>query len=369
MVKKFVNCYLEAEMRMVDSLNLDLQQVKRSRLSEVDFHDLPFGKIYTDHMFMADYADGEWKNFRIVPFGHMSVSPATPAIHYGQSIFEGLKAHHSPSGEALIFRPLDNLRRMNISAERMCMPSLPEEIFMESLNELIELDRKWIPTSEGSSLYIRPFMFSADEYIGIRPSLSFTYMVILSPAGTYYSSPVKVKIETHYTRAAQGGTGYAKAGGNYGGAIYPAKLAQDQGYHQLIWTDGKDHKYIEESGTMNVMFVIEDTLVTPALSDSILAGITRDSVLKLAREWGLPVQERKISVAEIIEGLEKGRVKEAFGVGTAATIAHIELIGYEGKDHLLPPVENRVFANKVYQELDGIKHGTRPDKFGWIVKM
>ena len=354
---------------MVESLHIDVTRVKRTRLTSVDFQELPFGKVYTDHMFMADYIDGDWKNLRIVPFGRMSVSPATPAIHYGQSIFEGLKAHRSPEGETLLFRPLDNLHRMNVSADRMAMPALPEEVFMESITALITLDREWIPTMPGSSLYIRPFMFSADEYIGIRPSLTFTYMVILSPVGTYYSTPVKVKIEKHYTRAAQGGTGFAKAGGNYGGAIFPAKLAQEQGYHQLIWTDGKDHQYIEESGTMNVMFVINDTLVTPALGDSILAGITRDSVLSVARDWGMEVEERKISVAEIVNGLECGIVKEAFGVGTAATIAHIELIGHEGKDYVLPAIAERQFANRVYQELDGIKRGILPDKFGWIVKM
>ncbi|MEX1239338.1 MAG: branched-chain amino acid aminotransferase [Cyclobacteriaceae bacterium] len=354
---------------MVDSLKIEVQKVKRSRLPEIDFDDLPFGKVYSDHMFLADFSGGEWKNLRILPFGNISVSPATPAIHYAQSVFEGLKAYHGPSGEALIFRPQDNLRRLNISAERMCMPALPEEIFMESLSELISLDRNWIPTARGASLYIRPFMFSADDYIGIRPSLNFTFMVILSPVGSYYLTPVKVKIETHYTRAAQGGTGYAKASGNYGGSIYPAKLAQDQGYHQLIWTDGKEHQYIEESGTMNVMFVIGDTLITPALSDSILAGITRDSVLKLARSWNMRVEERKVTVQELITALEAGKVKDAFGVGTAATIAHIELIGYEGENYLLPPAEKRVFANRVYEELDGIKHGLRPDPFGWIVKM
>ena len=354
---------------MVDSLKIDVQHIKKSRLPEIDFAHLPFGKVYSDHMLMADFADGEWKNFRILPFGKIAVSPATPAIHYGQSIFEGLKAHHGSSGEALIFRPLDNLKRMNISALRMCMPALPEELFMESLSELIAVDRKWIPAEKGASLYIRPFMFSADEYIGIRPSLAFTYMVILSPVGFYYSSPVKVKIETHYTRAAQGGTGYAKAGGNYGGSIYPAKLAQEQGYDQLIWTDAKNHEYIEESGTMNVMFVIDDTLVTPALSDSILAGITRESVLQLARSWGMKVEERKVSVNEIVSALESGRLKEAFGVGTAATIASIQLIGFEGRDYELPPLERSDFAIRVYNELDGIKRGTRPDPFGWIVRM
>jgi len=354
---------------MVETQKISIQRVKQSRLPEVDFSNIPFGKIYTDHMFMADYRDGDWSNLRIVPYGYMPISPATPALHYGQSIFEGMKALKNSSGESLVFRPLDNWNRMNISAERMCMPYVPEELFMDSLSALIDLDRNWIPTTEGSSLYIRPFMFSADEYIGIKASENFTFMIILCPVGSYYSTPVKVRIETHYTRAVEGGTGYAKAGGNYGGAIYPAKLAQDKGYHQLIWTDGKNHEYIEESGTMNVMFVIEDTLVTPALGDSILAGITRDSVLKLARHWGMKVEERKVSVREIVEDLEKGKVKEAFGAGTAATIAHIELIGYEDKDYYLPPIADRIFSNRVLEELDGIKRGTKPDPFGWIVKM
>jgi len=334
---------------MVETLKIDIDRVKKSRLEEVDFANLPFGKVYTDHMLMADYKGG-WKNFRILPYGPMAISPATPALHYGQSVFEGMKAYESPEGDVLIFRPWDNARRLNISAERMCMPPIPEDLFMECLSALLEIDRPWVPSTEGASLYIRPFLFSADEYIGIRPSLEFTFMIILSPVGAYYSTPVKVKIETHYTRAVQGGTGFAKAGGNYGGAIYPAKLAQDQGYHQLIWTDGKEHKYIEESGTMNVMFVIDDTLITPALSDSILAGITRDSVLTLAASWGMKVEQRQISVDELVNALEKGRVQEAFGAGTAATIAHIELIGHEGKDYVLPPDSERLLANRVYDE-------------------
>jgi branched-chain amino acid aminotransferase len=354
---------------MVATESIRVERVKQSRISQVDFADLPFGKIYTDHMFMADYRDGEWKNFRVVPFGHILVSPATPALHYGQSIFEGIKAMKSPTGEVLVFRAADNWMRLNISGERMCMPHVPEELFMEGLSTLIGLDQNWVPKVAGSSLYIRPFLFSADEYIGIRPSLDFTFMIILSPVGPYYSSPVKVKIESHYTRATEGGTGYAKAGGNYGGAIYPAKLAQDQGYHQLLWTDGKTHQYIEESGTMNVMFVIDETLITPALSDSILAGITRDSVLKLARKWDMKVEERRVSVNEVIEAAQSGRLKEAFGVGTAATIAHIELIGYEDKDYYLPPVAERKFSNKVYEELEGIKRGNLPDPFAWITKM
>ncbi|MBX2965516.1 MAG: branched-chain amino acid aminotransferase [Cyclobacteriaceae bacterium] len=354
---------------MVETMKIATERVQQSRIGEVDFSDIPFGKIYTDHMFMADCKKGEWSNFRIKPYGYMPISPATPAIHYGQGIFEGMKAYKGPNGEALVFRPLDNWKRLNISGERLCMQPVPEDLFMESLSALVDLDRAWIPEAAGSSLYIRPFLFSSDEYIGIRPSEDFTFMIILSPVGAYYSTPVKVCIETHYTRAAQGGTGYAKAGGNYAAAIYPAWLAQKKGYHQLLWTDGKTHEYIEESGTMNVMFMIDDVLVTPALSDSILAGITRDSVLQIARMWGMKVEERKVSVKELVEGIENGKVTEVFGVGTAATIAHIELVGYNGKDYYLPPVEQRTFSNKVYAELEGIKRGQKPDPFGWIVKM
>ena len=353
---------------MVETQNISIQKIAKSRINDVDFNDLPFGKSFADHMFLADYRDGEWKNLRIIPYGHLQISPATPAIHYGQSIFEGLKVYPGPDGEAFVFRPLANWNRLNKSAERMCMPQIPEEIFIEGILSLIELDRKWIPTLDGGSLYVRPFMFSADEYIGIRPSQNFTFMIINCPVGPYYSTPVKVKIETHYSRAIEGGTGYAKTGGNYGGAIYPTRLAQEEGYHQLIWTDGKTHRYVEESGTMNVMFIIEDTLVTPALSDTILHGITRDTVLALARHWGMKVEERRLSVEELVDGLKAGRVKEAFGVGTAATIANIELIGHEGRNYRLPPIEEREFANKVFKELEGLKRGLKPDPFGWILK-
>jgi len=354
---------------MVETLKIEVERTLRSRLPQVDFSNLPFGKVYTDHMFMADFRQGEWGNFRIVPYGYMPISPATPALHYGQSVFEGLKAYRGANNEALVFRPLDNLRRLNVSAERMCLAQVPEEMFMEGLRTLLEIDRPWIPSTAGSSLYIRPFLFSADEFIGIRPSQDFTFMIITSPVGVYYAAPVKVKIETHYTRAVAGGTGFAKAGGNYGGAIYPTRLAMDQGYQQLLWTDGKEHAYIEESGTMNVMFVLGDTLVTPALSDSILAGITRDSVLAVARREGMKVEERKVSVNELVEGLKSGHVKEAFGVGTAATIAPIQAIGHEGVDYPLPPASKKTFAAHIYEVMDGIKRGTTPDPFGWVVKM
>ncbi len=354
---------------MTDTLRIEVERVLHSRRSQTDLSKLPFGKVYTDHMFVADYRQGEWMNPRIIPYGFIAVSPATPALHYGQSIFEGIKAYKSSSGEVLIFRPVDNWKRMNISGARMCMPPVPEDLFIEGIRELVSLDKAWIPDQEGSSLYIRPFMFSADEYIGIRPSEAFTFMIILSPAGSYYSAPVKVRIETHFTRAVAGGTGYAKAGGNYGGAIYPAKLAQDQGYHQLIWTDGREHKYIEESGTMNVMFVIDGRLVTPPLSDSILAGITRDSVLHLARRKGIPVEERQIAVTEVVDGLKSGRLTEAFGVGTAATIAPIITIGFEDHDYTLAPVDEWKIGPEILKELNAIKYGKVKDEFNWIVKV
>jgi branched-chain amino acid aminotransferase len=353
---------------MVSTEKIKIERVQESRIPRVNFKDLPFGRTFTDHMFTADFRGGVWQNLRISPYGYMQISPASPAIHYGQAIFEGLKAHRGQNDEVLVFRPYDNWKRMNVSAERMALAILPEEVFMEGMLTLLEIDREWVPREEGSSLYLRPFLFSADEYIGIRPSVDFAFMIVASPSGAYYSQPLKVKIETKYTRAVEGGTGYAKAAGNYASAIQPTKIAQEQGYHQLIWTDGKSHEYIEESGTMNLMFVIEDTLITPGLSDSILAGITRDSVLTIARHWGMKVEERKVSVKELVKALEKNTVKEAFGVGTAATIARIEIIGYEGSNYQLPPANPQGFADKVYVELDKIKRGVKNDPFNWILK-
>ncbi len=354
---------------MVAAPKIDIERVLKSRRTEVDFKNLAFGKAYTDHMLMVDYVHGEWTNTRIVPYGYLALSPASPAIHYGQSIFEGMKAHRSRGGDILIFRPMDHCARLNRSADRMAMPIVPPDFFLETLKELIALEREWVPDVPGSSLYIRPFIFSADEYIGIRASQNFTYAVILSPAGPYYAQPVKVKIETQYTRAIAGGTGFAKAGGNYGGAIYPTQLAQKQGFDQLIWTDGKEHQYIEESGTMNVMFVIRETLVTPALSDSILAGITRDSILKLARQRGLTVEERKVSVSEVVDALKHGQMTEAFGTGTAATIVQIESIGFGGMQYVLPPVSDRPISANLFDTLQSIKYGRQPGPVGWVVKV
>lgn len=354
---------------MVKTYEISTNHVEQSRISELDMEHIEFAKIYSDHMFLAEYTDGEWKHLRIEPYDNISLSPANPAIHYGQSIFEGLKAYKDNNGDVLVFRAIDNYHRMNESAERMVMPEIPEEVFMEGLIELLKLDKAWVPSHQGTALYIRPFMFATDEYIGVRPSDNFKFMIITSPVGAYYSHPVKVKIEKHFTRAVKGGTGYAKTAGNYAASLYPALLAQKDGYDQLIWTDGQNHEFIEESGTMNLMFVMNNTLITAPTGDTILKGITRDSVLKLARDWGMAVEERPISVTELVTALEQGQLTEAFGVGTAATIAHISTIANDGIDYELPGEGNWAFSNKVLNTLDGIKTGKLSDKFNWNLRI
>ena len=351
---------------MTETHTIEVTKTASSKISTVDMNNPVFGLNYSDHMFMADFKGEEWKNSRIIPYGNLSISPANASLHYAQSIFEGLKAHRGDNGEILIFRPLDNAKRLAKSAIRMCMPPVPEELFMDAVSELVKLDQQWVPNVEGSSLYIRPFEFAMDPYIGVRASKEFAFMVITGPVGTYYSEPVKVKIEKHFTRAVAGGVGAAKTAGNYAASLYPAKLAQEKGYHQLVWTDGIAHEYIEESGTMNIMFVIDGKLITPQLNDSILPGITRDSALTLARSWGLAVEERKVSVDEVISAASNGKLEEAFGIGTAATISHIRTIGYDGTDYELPNVSKGEISNRIKQELTDIKYGRTEDKFGWI---
>jgi branched-chain amino acid aminotransferase len=354
---------------IADTINIPVKRIEKSRISEVDFEKLPFGKTFSDHMLLAEYSDGKWHKPQIVPYGRMDFSPSSAVIHYGQSIFEGMKAYKNENGDVMLFRPIDNFKRLNRSAERMCMPQLPEELFMEGLKQLILLDNDWIPTKSEGSLYIRPFMFASDEFIGVRPSESYKFMIITCPVGNYYLEPVKVLVENNYTRAVEGGVGYVKVAGNYGRSLYPAKVAQEKGYHQLIWTDAIEHKYIEESGTMNVMFIIGDTLVTPPISNTILAGVTRDSVLTLARDMGINVEERRINIDELVYAAEKGILKDAFGTGTAATIAHIAQICYKGIDYHLPPVESRELSNKIKEELQKIRKGEAPDAHKWVIKI
>lgn len=354
---------------MNKTVEINITKTTTSKLQGTDFDNLAFGHILSDHMFVVDYADGDWQTPRIVPYAPLTINPANATLHYGQSIFEGLKAYKNHNGEIIVFRPDANHRRLNESAKRMCIPELPEELFMEGMGQLLDLDREWVPSKPGCSLYIRPFIFATDEFLGIRPSFKYKFMILTSPVGNYYSKPVAVKVETHYSRAIEGGTGFAKAAGNYAGSLYPALQAQKLGYDQLLWTDGKTHQHIEESGTMNVMFVINGTLITaPTNTGTILKGITRDSVLTLAREMGMPMEERFLGVNELQESLENGSLQEAFGTGTAATVAHIQRINVNGNDYMLPEKPSDAFSNRVLKKLDAIKYGLEADTRGWIRK-
>ncbi len=348
--------------------DIKIKKIAQSRIHEVDFDNIKFGREFSDHMFTMEYKDGTWQNLEIKPYQNLSFSPAMSALHYGQSIFEGLKAYRK-GDDVFMFRAKDNFARMNRSAHRMCIPEIPEELVHHALKQLLTIDANWVPGGEESSLYIRPFLFATDEYVGIKPSATYKFIIFTCPVGSYYTEPLKVKVETEYTRAAQGGVGEAKCAGNYAASLYPAKQAQENGYHQLVWTDGKEHKYIEESGTMNIMFIIGNKLISPNLSGAILPGITRNSVLTLAKDWGYEVEERPVTVDEIIKAAQTGELKEAFGAGTAATIAQIALIGHEGIDYKLPAIETREFSNRVYDFLNNLKRGNETDKWGWIEKI
>jgi branched-chain amino acid aminotransferase len=355
---------------MKTTLQIEVKKTEHSKIHETDFDNLVFGKVISDHMFVADYVNGEWTDLRIEPYAPLSINPANATLHYGQSIFEGMKAYKNEKGEILLFRADANQKRLNESAVRMCIPELPEEIFMEGLLQLLDLDRNWIPNKPGYSLYIRPFIFATDDYIGVKPSEKYKFMIFTCPVGHYYSKPVAVKVEQHYTRAVEGGTGAAKAAGNYAASLYPALLAQKQGYEQLLWTDGKTHQFIEESGTMNVMFIINNVLITaPTHTGTILKGITRDSVLKIARDWGMQVEERFLAVDELEKAILQNTLQEAFGTGTAATIAQIHKINIFGTDYILPSKPADAFSYRVLESLDNIKYGKEEDLRGWIIKV
>ncbi|RZJ76980.1 MAG: branched-chain amino acid aminotransferase, partial [Flavobacterium sp.] len=336
-----------------------------SRLAETDFNNLPFGKIYTDHMFVADFENGEWKNLQIMPYGEIQMSPAISALHYGQAIFEGMKAYRLPNGDVSVFRANKNLERFNISADRMAMPTLPEEIFMQAVSSLIALDKEWVPTQENYSLYLRPVMFATDTSLGVRASDTYKFVLLATPTGPYYNKALKVKIETKYTRANEGGVGYAKTAGNYARSLYPFAEAQKEGFDQLIWTDSATHEYVEESGAANLMFVLGGKIVTAAVGETILNGITRDTLIALAKNKGIEVEERKVSVAEIIAGIKDGSLTEAFAVGTAATVTQIGEIGFEGELYKLSEVSTRTVSTGLAKELNDIRYGITADEFGW----
>lgn len=350
---------------MTDTFDIKITKAAHSKLNETDFAKLVFGHTFSDHMLVANYANGEWKNFEILPYGDIALSPAISALHYGQAFFEGLKAYKHADGNVSVFRPDKNAARFNKSAERLCMPGLPEELFIQSITAVVDIDRDWIPTQAGHSMYIRPFMFATDPYLGVTPSNTYKFMVLLGPVGPYFTKPLRVKFEAHYTRAAEGGFGYAKAAGNYGGAMLPFKKAAEEGFDQLIWTDAKEHLYIEEMGAANIMFVLDGKLITPSTRDTILNGVTRDTVIALAKSWGMPVEERRISIAEVVEGAKNGKLTDAFGAGTAATIAPVGVLNYQGVDYKLSDPASREFSNKVLKTLDDIRYGRSEDTFAW----
>jgi branched-chain amino acid aminotransferase len=354
---------------MVAAMDINITRAERSKLNEMSLENIPFGRYYTDHMLEADYENGEWKNIEIKPYQPLLLEPSTAALHYGQAIFEGIKAYKDNEGNASIFRPYDNYKRFNLSAERMQMPQVPEDIFMEGMKMLIDIDKNWIPQNPDHSLYIRPFMFSSDPVIGVKPSDSYKFMIILSPAGPYYNQPIRIYVEEKYVRAAPGGVGYAKAAGNYGASMYATAEAKKNGYDQVLWTDAIEHKYVQEIGTMNVFFIIGDTAITPSLEEgTILSGVTRDSAMTILKEMGFKVEERKISIDDIMNAHKAGALYEVFGTGTAATITQIKELRY--KDYVMQfDVEQSRTAPELKKRLTDIREGKTEDKYGWMYKI
>jgi branched-chain amino acid aminotransferase len=353
-------------------IHIPVKLAYQSRLNEVDWSNLELGTYTSDHMLVCDYSDGRWQNPEIQPFGPFLLSPTTLALHYGQTVFEGLKAFRTGDGRIHIFRPERHYERLVRTTERMCMPTPPAELFMEGVRRLVEVDKAWVPGQEGTSLYLRPMLFATGTKLTVRVSDSYRFAIICLPAGAYFGRPLRVKVERNFVRAVRGGTGYAKCGGNYGGAFYPTQQARSEGYDQVIWTDGLEHCYIEEMGMMNIFCVIDGALVTPPLGDTLLDGVTRDSLLTLALDAGLTVEERRVSVNELREGLERRKMTEVFGAGTAAVVAPIETIGIDGINYSLEVVggsrrrgDGQSVALFLKQELDEIRYGRRADKYAW----
>ena len=351
---------------MTTATEIKVTRTSASRLSEVDFDNIPFGRVFSDHMLVADYRDGGWASAEIVPFGELTLAPTTTALHYGQSIFEGMKAYRTVDGSTVLFRARENFARMNRSAARMVMPEIPEEIFMGGLRELVRIDADWIPTSEDGALYLRPVMFANDDYIGVKPSDSYKLVIFTCPVGQYYSEPVKLWVTPEFIRAAPGGTGQAKTAGNYAASYFAAREANERGYHNVLWLDGKEHRYVEECGTMNVFFVIDGEVITPELTGTILQGVTRDSAITLLRDKGVQVQQRRVAYDEIVKAHADGKLDEAFGAGTAATISPIIEIASADGVLELPPDEDRKVGPALLKELTDIRRGRAEDRHGWL---
>jgi branched-chain amino acid aminotransferase len=347
---------------------LKVTQTTQSKLDSIDFKNLGFGSVFSDHMLVCDYKNGAWGTPEIIPFEPISLMPSAKIFHYGQSIFEGMKAYKDSDKKTWLFRPDENFKRFNISAKRLSIPELPEAVFMEGLKALLKVDDQWIPTQEGSSLYIRPIIFATGEGFHASPADAYKFIICTAPSGAYFAGKVKVLIEQNYSRSANGGVGFAKAGGNYAGQFYPTQLAIDKGYQQVIWTDDNTHEYIEEAGAMNIFVRINDTLITGPTSDRILDGITRKSILDIAKDEGIKVEVRKFTVSEIVEASKNGSLKEMFGAGTAAVISPIATFGFKDTDYDLPELENPV-ATRLKQRIVAIQTNKAEDIFDWTVSV
>lgn len=347
---------------------IEITKVNTSKIESIDFNNLAFGQVFSDHMLTCDYIDGKWQMPKIEPFAPISLMPSAKIFHYGQSIFEGMKAYKDSNDDVFLFRPMENVKRLNISAKRLAIPEIPEDYFMEGLKALLDLEKDWIPTKEGSSLYLRPFVFATGEGFHASPSNAYKFILACAPSGPYFSGKVKVLIEETYSRSANGGVGYAKAGGNYAGQFYPTQLAKDKGYQQVIWTDDTSHEYIEEAGAMNVFVRINDTLLTSPISERILDGVTRKSILDIAKAEDINTEVRKVKVSELVEAAKNGSLKEIFGAGTAAVISPISGFGFRGEDYEIPEIDN-AYATKLKNRIVKIQTNKTDDPFGWRVKV
>ncbi|WP_027078551.1 branched-chain amino acid aminotransferase [Maribacter antarcticus] len=352
----------------IETNSISIERVKTSKIDQIDFDNLAFGSVFTDHMLVCDYKNGEWELPKIIPYQAISLDPSSKIFHYGQSIFEGMKAYKDKNDAIFLFRPLDNHKRFNISANRMCIPEIPENYFMDGLTSLLKLDSAFIPKKEGSSLYIRPFMFATGKGFHASPADEYRFIIACAPSGAYFAGKVKVLIEQTYSRSANGGVGFAKAGGNYAGQFYPTQLAIAKGYNQVIWTDDTEHENIEEAGAMNIFVRINDTLITGPTSDRILDGITRRSIIAIAEKEGIPVEVRKITVTEVVNAAKEGTLKEMFGAGTAAVISPISAFGFKDTDYQLPQLDTP-YAEKIKKIITHIQYNTSEDSYGWRYKV
>jgi branched-chain amino acid aminotransferase len=352
----------------IQSKSISVQKASQSKIDQIDFDNLAFGSVFTDHMLVCDFKNGAWELPKIVPYQPISLDPSSKIFHYGQSIFEGMKAYKDKNEDIFLFRPLDNHKRFNISAKRLCIPEIPEDYFMEGLKTLLKLDEEFIPKNEGSSLYIRPFMFATGKGFHASPANEYKFIIACAPSGAYFAGKVKVLIEQTYSRSANGGVGFAKAGGNYAGQFYPTQLAVEKGYNQVIWTDDTEHEYIEEAGAMNIFIRINDTLITGPTSDRILDGITRKSILEIAKDHGINVEVRKITVTEVVQAAKEGTLKEMFGAGTAAVISPIAGFGFKDTDYTLPELDN-TYAEKIKKAITDIQYNKSDDTYGWRYKV